>query len=116
MVATNPLFPLKAIHHRLAWAGLSAEEIPYKLVACYETFHFAKPNPGYYKEILAKVDANPDECVMVGNDLENDIQPAESIGIHTFRIITAPGEAGPKNGYELGLQDQVISWIKSLDL
>lgn len=115
VVATNPLFPLKAIHHRLEWAGLSPKEIPYTLVASYETFHFAKPNPAYYKEILVKVNANPDECVMVGNDLENDIQPAKSVGIHCFRIDNDPDNMGQKNGYQSGLQDQVIPWIKSLD-
>jgi FMN phosphatase YigB (HAD superfamily) len=116
VVATNPLFPLKAIHHRLEWAGLSPKEIPYSLVASYETFHFTKPNPAYYEEILTKLGINSDKCVMVGNDPEMDIRPATSIGIRCFQIEKNPVETGRKNGYISGMQDQVIPWIKSLNL
>jgi HAD superfamily hydrolase (TIGR01549 family) len=116
IVATNPLFPLKAIRHRLEWAGLPPKDIPYTLVACYETFHFTKPNPAYYKEILDKVNITSEECVMVGNDLEMDIQPAKSIGIKCFRIENDSTASNRKNGYTSGMQDQVIPWIKSLNL
>lgn len=115
VVATNPLFPLKAIYHRLDWAGLSPKNIPYTLISSYETFHFTKPNPAYYKEILTKLDIKSDECVMVGNDLENDIQPAKSAGIRCFRIEIQKSSSGRKDGYMAGTQDQVIPWIKSLN-
>jgi FMN phosphatase YigB (HAD superfamily) len=32
VIATNPLFPLKAIQHRLRWAGLAPEDYPYTLI------------------------------------------------------------------------------------
>jgi phosphoglycolate phosphatase-like HAD superfamily hydrolase len=35
-IATNPLFPLAAIHHRMRWADLPPEEIPFLVVSAYE--------------------------------------------------------------------------------
>jgi FMN phosphatase YigB (HAD superfamily) len=44
-IATNPLYPLQAILHRLSWAGVRWDQPPVEIVPSYETFHFAKPNP-----------------------------------------------------------------------
>ena len=55
MVATNPIFPRKAILHRLSWAGLAPEQVPFALITDYERFHFAKPNPAFFAEILAQL-------------------------------------------------------------
>jgi HAD superfamily hydrolase (TIGR01549 family) len=115
IVATNPLFPLKAIQQRLIWAGLNPKEIPYVLIACYEEFHFTKPNPAYYQEIITKLGAKANECVMVGNDLEMDILPALSLGIHCFRIENGVSKLTVKTGYESGIHQQVIPWIVSLN-
>ena len=53
IIATNPLFPTTAIEQRLAWAGVPVDEYPYALVTTYENMHAAKPQPAYYREILA---------------------------------------------------------------
>lgn len=115
VVATNPLFPMKAIHHRLEWAGLSVKDIPYTLVSSYETFHFTKPNPAYYQEIMDKIGTKPEQCVMVGNDVENDIKPSKCIGIRCFMITKGSDKSVPSADYPSGRQDQVIPWIKSLN-
>ncbi len=81
-IATNPLFPLRAIEHRLAWAGI--DDLPFDLVTSYENMHACKPSPAYYREIAGLLGAAPDECVMVGNDVVRDIEPAQAIGMHTF--------------------------------
>jgi HAD superfamily hydrolase (TIGR01549 family) len=83
-VATNPLFPRRAVEQRLNWAGL--EGIPFALITTYENSHFCKPNPRYLEEILAKLEHQPCESLMVGDSLENDIQPAREIGIPTYWI------------------------------
>lgn len=85
-VATNPLFPATAIHQRLDWAGLSPAEIPFAHITTYETSHFAKPNPAYYAEILAYLGWPEDPVVMIGDDWERDIQPAQSLGLTGFWI------------------------------
>lgn len=84
VIATNPLFPAKAIEHRIAWAGLSG--VNFDLVTTYENSHFCKPSPRYYLEILDKLNISPGEAMMVGDDFKNDILPAESIGMKSFLI------------------------------
>lgn len=82
-VATNPVFPREAIHHRLAWIGMSADE--FELVTVYEESHFTKPNPGYFAEICEKLGVEPTDCVMVGNHMQEDMV-ASKLGMKTFLV------------------------------
>lgn len=60
--------------------------------------HFTKPNPAYYAETLARVGIEPEEAVMVGNSLQNDIAPANQLGLHTFHVQDHPTES-PADGH-----------------
>jgi len=84
VIATNPLFPKTAITQRVEWAKLDPKIDDYALITSYEAFHFAKPNPAYFAEILSKLGWPEGPIGMVGNDWEMDIVPAEKIGIPTF--------------------------------
>lgn len=86
VIATNPIYPAEAIRQRLAWAGLPDDLNTYTFVTHGDTMRFAKPNPAYYAEILARVKIEPDEAVMIGDSLDNDIVPAEIVGIHTYHM------------------------------
>lgn len=114
VIATNPLFPRKAIIHRLRWAGLDPDRIPFSLITSYETFHFTKPNPAYFQEILATIGVGPENCVMVGNDLEMDINPAKKIGIKTFFLDGSCQSDGGNREDGRGQHNQVIPWIDRL--
>jgi HAD superfamily hydrolase (TIGR01549 family) len=83
-IATNPLFPRTAILQRLSWAGITLDKYPIALVPDFETFHFAKPNPHYYAEFLARLGWPEEPVVMVGDDLENDVLPAQRLGLPIF--------------------------------
>lgn len=83
VVATNPLFPMAAILERLRWIG--ADQFPWRLITAYEEMHAAKPNPSYFAEILQSIGRRPEECLMVGNDVDED-GAAEQVGIRTFFI------------------------------
>jgi FMN phosphatase YigB (HAD superfamily) len=85
-IATNPLFPRTAILQRLEWAGLSAERYPYILVPSIEFFHFAKPNPAFFAEYLAKLSWPEGPVIMVGNDLDHDIRAARKMGLSAYWI------------------------------
>jgi HAD superfamily hydrolase (TIGR01549 family) len=87
VVATNPLFPRTAIEQRLAWAQVPVDAFAYDLVTSYETMHAAKPNPAYYLEIARRLDRQPEECLMVGDEWERDIAPALSIGMEAYWIV-----------------------------
>ena len=92
-IATNPLFPLSAIHHRMRWAGLPPEEIPFSVVSTYETFHFAKPNPAYFAEVLGRMGWPEGPVVMVGDDIERDLPGSNALGLPTYWIDTSDTEA-----------------------
>ncbi len=89
VIATNPLFPRVAIEQRLEWAGIAVGEYDYALVTTYENMHAAKPQPAYYREILAAVGLPPDQALMVGDDWRNDITAAAAAGLHTYWIAAA---------------------------
>lgn len=86
VIATNPLFPLQAIEHRLDWAGLPVDVYQFDLITAYENMHAAKPSLAYYQEILDCIAVEPGRALMVGDDWQNDIVPADKLGIMTFWI------------------------------
>lgn len=83
VLATNPLFPKEAIAARLSWVGLNASD--FELLTHYENMSYAKPNPNYYREILNKIGAEPENCLMIGNDLKEDAV-ASGLGIKTLIV------------------------------
>lgn len=82
-VATNPLFPLRANEMRLAWAGLSLSDFEY--CTSYETSRYCKPKLEYYRDILAHLDVSTSDCLMVGNDVCEDMV-ARELGMDVFLI------------------------------
>ncbi len=70
ILATNPIFPLVGVGTRLSWVGLTPEDFSH--VTSYETYTTCKPNPAYYEEILRNTGKRPEECLMVGNDAQED--------------------------------------------
>ena len=83
ILATNPLFPAVATQSRIRWAGLEPED--FKWVTTYENSSFCKPNPAYYEQILAHLGVSAQECLMVGNDLEEDMI-ARKLGMKVFLL------------------------------
>ena len=82
-LATNPIFPAIATESRISWAGLSPED--FELYTTYENSSYCKPNPEYYKEILEQIGVEPEECLMVGNDVVEDMV-AETLGMKVFLL------------------------------
>ena len=82
-LATNPLFPAVATESRIRWAGLKPED--FELYTTYETSHYCKPNLDYYREILNELQVSPEECLMVGNDVTEDMI-AEKLGMKVFLL------------------------------
>lgn len=67
---TNPMFPIDATSVRVKCAGLNFND--FKEVTTYENYHFCKPNVAYFKEVMDKFKLDPKECLMVGNDVQED--------------------------------------------
>ena len=83
VLATNPLFPPTATQSRVRWAGLLPED--FEFITTYDNSRFCKPNPDYYREILGKLNLNAGECLMVGNDVREDMI-AQSLGMRVFLL------------------------------
>lgn len=82
-LATNPLFPAIATLSRTRWAGLDPDD--FQLITTYENSRHCKPNLDYYRDILDILKLQPEECVMVGNDVGEDMI-AEELGIKVFLL------------------------------
>ncbi|NMA07803.1 MAG: HAD family hydrolase [Clostridiales bacterium] len=83
VLATNPLFPAAATESRIRWAGLEPSD--FEIYTTYEYAHYCKPNPQYYQEILNKLQLTPEECLMVGNDVSDDMA-AKQLGMKVFLL------------------------------
>ena len=81
VLATSPLFPRAATEWRMSWAGVSADD--FELVTTYENSCHSKPNLDYYRDILATLGLAAEECLMVGNDVGEDMI-AEEIGMSVY--------------------------------
>lgn len=115
VIATNPLYPAEAIYQRLAWAGLPSDPAEYAFVTTADNTHFIKPEPAYYAEIIARVGVEPDETLMVGDSLENDIYPANCLGIITYHV-----SASPQNDHGGTLEDfyrqiSETDWLRRIE-
>lgn len=83
VLATNPIFPAIATESRIRWAGLKPED--FEWYTTYENSSHCKPNPEYYKDILQKINCRAEECLMVGNDVAEDMV-AETLGMKVFLL------------------------------
>lgn len=83
VLATNPIFPAIATEQRIRWAGLEPSD--FELYTTYENIGYCKPNLSYYKEILDRIGCKPEEALMVGNDVSEDMI-ASKLGMQVFLI------------------------------
>lgn len=83
ILATNPIFPAIATQSRIRWAGLNAGD--FELITTYENSSHCKPNLDYYRDILAKMELRAEDCLMVGNDVAEDMVAA-TLGMDTFLL------------------------------
>ncbi len=83
ILATNPILPLNAAKNRMAFVGLKPSDFEY--ITGFENSTYCKPNVNYYAEILEKNNLNAEDCLMVGNNVLEDMV-AEKLGLETFLV------------------------------
>lgn len=83
VLATNPIFPKAATYERIRWINLNVED--FALVTTYDNSRFTKPNLNYYRDILDTIGAKPEDCLMVGNDVQEDMIVRE-LGMEVFLL------------------------------
>ena len=83
VLASNSVYPLVAYEKRMAWGGLTKE--PFAFITAFDSINFCKPQAGYFLEIAHRLDLDPSECLMVGNDVSDDM-PARHVGMQVFLL------------------------------
>lgn len=113
VLATNPIFPAVATRLRIGWAGLKPED--FELYTTYENIHRSKPNPAYYAEIAGRLGVKPEECLMVGNDVGDDMV-AEKIGMKVFLLTDCliNKDAADISVYPNGSFDELLRYIEEV--
>jgi FMN phosphatase YigB (HAD superfamily) len=112
-IATNPLFPLRAIQHRLSWAGLPAEKYHFALVSSYESFHFTKETVAYYPEVMAQLGWPDEPAVMVGDDIEREVKPTQAAGVPVYWV-RKDGDVSDSIAVPQGRLETFREWLEKI--
>ena len=71
-----------------------------------------KPNPQYYREITGRLGLDPARCLMIGNDVAEDMI-AKTLGMDTFLVtdclINSKNE--DLSGYRRGTLQELYGWL-----
>ncbi len=114
ILATNPLFPRIATQKRIRWAGMEPED--FEFYTTYEDMGYCKPNPDYYREVLTRAGLNAADCIMVGNDVAEDMMAAAKAGLRGFLLtdclINTPN--ADVNDYPHGSFDELNAYLNKL--
>jgi len=113
ILATNPIFPVIATENRIRWAGLSPDD--FELYTTYENSRHCKPNPAYYQDILREMGLKAEDCLMVGNDVKEDMVAA-TLGMQVFLLTDCIINTEDKDisAYPHGGFPQLMDYIRTL--
>ncbi len=103
-VVCDPIYREAAIAQRLQWAGLGDLIASFAFLSASETMHFAKTDPAFYAEVIARIGIEPDEALLISDNWQNDMIAAETVGLHTWLL---DGASGLKPALE---QAQALGW------
>ena len=114
VLATNPMFPHTATENRMRWARLEISD--FVEYTTYENYHFCKPNPKYYEELLGKLGLQPEDCIMVGNDVEEDMIPTQKLGMKGFLLTDCLINKKERNisGYQQGDFEALKNYLNEI--
>lgn len=112
ILATNPLFPAIATESRVRWAGIDPRDFEY--ITTYDNSSFCKPNPDYYRELIEKLGLKTDECLMIGNDVSDDMIAAK-LGMKVFLLTDCliNTKSADISEYPNGSFDQLEEYLKN---
>lgn len=113
ILATNPMFPMVGQETRMSWVGLKPED--FDLVTAYEDECFCKPNPMYFTSICQRLNIPPEECLMIGNDENEDMYAAAQAGLHCWLVTDwqVPSNVHPWTGAK-GTFAETLDMLKQL--
>jgi len=113
ILSTNPLFPMVGQESRMSWVGLTPAD--FDLVTSYESDSFCKPNPEYFRSIFNRIGVAPSECLLIGNDENEDMYAGTLAGMDCYLVTDCieASEEHPWNGPK-GTFTEMIKMLESL--
>jgi len=91
--------------------GLSLDAGPFvqalEFAAATQAELFGKPAPGFFQAALAELKAEPAQVIMIGDDVEADVQGALTCGLQAILVRTGKYTAGDED--QLGDQGEVVA-------
>jgi FMN phosphatase YigB (HAD superfamily) len=114
IIATNPMFPKIAIEKRIEWTGCDRNDFEY--VTSFEKNHYCKPQLKFYEEVLSDLDLDASQCLMVGNDINEDMIVSKLnmstylITNHVIQDTIIPDSVNYSGNY-----DDFYQFVKSLE-
>lgn len=113
-LATNPLFPMDGQKTRMEWVGLKPED--FDLVTSYETDSYCKPNPEYFISVCERLNVDPADCLMIGNDENEDMYACTKAGIDGYLITDTmiPSKEHAWNGPKGSFRD-MMGYLNNLN-
>jgi HAD superfamily hydrolase (TIGR01549 family) len=97
--AIPTLYALQKLGYRLGIAGnqpvgiveqLAGLDLPLALIASSATLGVAKPDPRFFEQIVERLEVPATSIVYVGDRLDNDVLPAQAIGMQAVFIRRGP--------------------------
>lgn len=112
ILATSPMFPAVAVYSRLKWAQVERES--FDMITTYEDCKTCKPNPAYYLEIAKKMNLDPKRCLMIGNNVKEDIIAAQTVGMDTFLLTDHLICEGEMPETKKGSFEELITFLQNI--
>ena len=90
----------------------------FNVIGISEDSGLKKPDPEFFKKILADMEHNPGDTIMIGDRIDNDIAPAQKLGLKTILVSLPFSKYIPNNSsvflkYYLGSLEKAPSRGKS---
>ena len=108
VLAPSPLLPEALSRRRLENAGLGANS-GLTFIGGRETLHFSEPHPERLVELLGLLGRTAAEIVIFSSDVAGDLEPARTLGIHTFHL-----GSERSNGHPGGSTSDAVIWLHEL--
>lgn len=110
-LATNPVFPTVATDMRMGWVDLAMAD--FELVTTCDNTGYSKPNPRYYLDIASRLGVDPHDCIMVGNDVDDDMV-ARDVGMDVFLLTDCliNKKSQDISAYPNGSFDDLLNYIE----
>ena len=113
VIATMPVFTIEAVAMRMQWVGLTPQMFDYITTA--HTSSYCKPDPRYFREILDRFGVRPEEALMIGNDIREDMRPCRELGIDTFLVTNHMiTHDRPYDEFRRGTYEELVAFLEQL--